>query len=70
MTFTYISDLPAEAADDGVAELIGSVSATAAPSVDSGPAGPGTDQVAAPAPEALPARLQRGLGRIMELFTP
>ncbi|MEV7131554.1 anti-sigma factor [Arthrobacter sp. NPDC093128] len=70
VTFTYISDLPAEAADDGVAELIGSVSATAAPSLDRGPAGPGTDQVAAAAPEALPARLQRGLGRIMELFTP
>lgn len=68
VTFTYISDLPAETADDGVAELIGSVSATAAPSADGGPAGPGTDKAAGP--EALPARLQRGLGRIMELFSP
>ncbi len=70
VTFTYISDLPADAADDAVAELIGSGTATAAASVDGGPAGPGTDKVAAPAPEALPARLQRGLGRIVELFTP
>ena len=49
VTFTYISDLPAEAADDAVAELIGSGTATAAASVDGGPAGPGTDKVAAPA---------------------
>lgn len=76
VTFTYISDLPADAADDGVAELIRSGSATTAVrTVEGGPAGPGTDSgaapgVAAPAAEGLPARLHRGLGLIMELFTP
>jgi len=69
VTFTYISDLPADAADDGVAELIRSGAATAVRTVEGGPAGPGADSVAAPAAEGLPARLQRGLGRIMELFT-
>jgi hypothetical protein len=70
VTFTYISDLPADKADDGVAELIRAGSATAAHSVVGGPKGTGTDSVAAPAAEDLPARLQRGMGRIMELFTP
>jgi len=69
VTFTYISDLPSAAADDGVSELVRAGSATPAGSAgeaaDRGPAGN-----AAPAAEALPARLQRGFGRILELLTP
>ncbi|MDR6506347.1 hypothetical protein [Arthrobacter oryzae] len=70
VTFTYISDLPADAADDGLAELMSAGSAAAVRSVEGGPAGPGTDNAAVHAAEDLPARLKRGLGRIMELFTP
>jgi hypothetical protein len=70
VTFTYISDLPADTADDGVAELVRSGSAAAAEGLPASPGGADTSSSAAPAAEALPARLQRGLGRIMELFTP
>lgn len=74
VTFTYISDLPADSADDGVAELARSSSTTSvgSPGVPAsgtaGSAAPVTERV--PATEGLPARLQRGLGRIVELFTP
>jgi hypothetical protein len=70
VTFTYISDLPADTADDGLEELISAGSAAAVRSVGGGPAGPGTDNAAMYAAEDLPARLKRGLGRIVELFTP
>ena len=70
VTFTYISDLPADAADDGVAELIRSGSAVAVSSMEGNPAAVGTVGAAAPAADDLPARLKRGLGRIMQLFTP
>ncbi|CAN7429279.1 anti-sigma factor [Arthrobacter sp. LjRoot78] len=74
VTFTYISDLPADSADDGVAELVrsGSTTSVRSPEVPAtgtaGSAAPGTESV--PAGEGLPDRLQRGLGRIVELFTP
>ncbi|MFF1382600.1 anti-sigma factor [Arthrobacter sp. NPDC058288] len=69
VTFTYISDLPADTADDGVAELVRSGSVTPVHStkdVTGAAAAGGT----AAAPEDLTARLQRGLGRIVELLTP
>ncbi|MBT2594305.1 hypothetical protein [Arthrobacter sp. ISL-72] len=69
VTFTYISDLPSAAADDGISELVRAGSTTPAGSVE-GAADPGAAGNAAPAAEGLPARLQRGLGRIMELLTP
>ena len=74
VTFTYISDLPADSADDGVAELVrsGSTTPVRSPGVPAsgtaGSAAPGTESV--PAGEGLPDRLRRGLGRIVELFTP
>lgn len=70
VTFTYISDLPADTADDGVAELVRSGSAAAVERASGNPAGAGTASIGARDAEALPARLQRGLGRIMEFFTP
>ena len=70
VTFTYISDLPADTADDGVADLVRAGSVTAAEGTPASPGGTGTASIAPPAAEALPARLQRGLGRIVELFTP
>lgn len=80
VTFTYVSDLPADTADDGVAELMraGATSATVssvgssvgspAGSPAGGHPGDGAAAGAGPAPETLTARLQRGLGRIMGLF--
>ncbi|KIS26719.1 hypothetical protein TV39_14470 [Arthrobacter sp. SPG23] len=69
VTFTYISDLPADTADDGVAELVrtGSVKPVRAIEEPARDAAAGT---AAAAPEELTARLQRGLGRMIELLTP
>ena len=52
-TFTYISELPAEQADDGVGALVHARPAKAA---------------ALPNTEAVPDRLERGLERIVELF--
>ncbi|MDV8146603.1 anti-sigma factor [Arthrobacter sp. B10-11] len=66
VTLTYVSDLPADSADDGVAELVRAGSGTPLSGVES-PAAGGS---AAAGPEQLTARLQRGLGRIVELFTP
>ncbi|WLQ06736.1 anti-sigma factor [Arthrobacter oryzae] len=66
VTFTYVSDLPADFADDGVAELVRAGSGTPLAGVES----PATGGSAATGPEPLAARLQRGLGRIVELFTP
>ena len=57
VTFTYVSDLPAEQADDGVAALVRAAV--------SGPAGDGTG-----AGHDFTARLERGLGRIVELLAP
>lgn len=53
--FTYVADLPAEQADDGVAALV--------QSRPGGPAGP-------PAADGIPERMERGLGRILELLAP
>jgi hypothetical protein len=66
-TFTYISDLPAEQADDGVAALVrpraGWPAGTPAdPAAAGGPGGAGG--------EVATARLERGLGRILELLAP
>ncbi|WP_346959599.1 hypothetical protein [uncultured Arthrobacter sp.] len=52
-TFTYISELPAEQADDGVGALVHARPAKAA---------------ALPDTEAVPVRLERGLERILELL--
>ena len=66
-TFTYISDQPAEQADDGVAALMraGSVGAAADPA-------PGTAAVGAGERHAggLTARMERGLGRMLEFLAP
>ncbi|MGZ4663201.1 MAG: anti-sigma factor [Arthrobacter sp.] len=75
ITFTYVSDLPAEKADDGMAELMRDGAASnGAPSSDpgasqGGPAVAGTGITPA-AQEPLTARLQRGLSRIIGLFSP
>lgn len=69
VTFTYISDLPADSADDGVAELVRSGSTTAVPGARA-PAASGAGGSGPTGAEGLPTRLQRGLGRIVELFTP
>ncbi|MFM9432525.1 hypothetical protein [Arthrobacter sp. MP_2.3] len=76
-TFTYMSDLPPEQADDGVAALIRA--RTAAPgtagNAGQGPEGAaggtgGSDRGGAgPAPD-FTARLERGLGRIVEMLAP
>ena len=61
-TFTYVSDQPAEQADDGVAALVraGTGRRTRPPETRPGPT-PGTN---------VTARLERGLGRILELLAP
>jgi hypothetical protein len=60
-TFTYVSDGPAEQAEDGVAALVHARAGAAA-----GAAGEGM----AVAGDSFAARLERGLGRIMELLVP
>ncbi|WP_346927112.1 hypothetical protein [uncultured Arthrobacter sp.] len=59
-TFTYVSDQPAEQANDGVAALVHAGTRATAPA-----AGDGTG-----AGHNLTARLERGLGRILELLAP
>ena len=59
-TFTYVSDQPAEQADDGVAALVHA--GTGAAAAGDG-AGPGAGQ-------NFTTRLERGLGRLMELLAP
>jgi hypothetical protein len=54
-TFTYVADLPAEQADDAVTALMQAGTGT--------PAGP-------PVPGGVPERMERGLGRILELLSP
>lgn len=58
VTFTYVSDQAAEQADDGVAALVRAAT--------TGPAGDGTSG----AGHDVAARLERGLGRIVELLAP
>ena len=61
-TFTYVSDLPAEQADDGVAALVHAGTGAAEPAAGDGDgSGTGHD---------FTARLERGLGRILELLAP
>ncbi|BCW67827.1 hypothetical protein NicSoilB4_25900 [Arthrobacter sp. NicSoilB4] len=60
-TFTYVSDEPAERADDGVAALVHARSGAAAAAGDGAGSGAG---------HSFTARLERGLGRIMELLAP
>jgi hypothetical protein len=64
-TFTYVADLPVEQADDGVAALMqagaGSPARAGTPAGASIPAG---------GPDGVPARVERGLGRILELLAP
>ena len=54
-TLTYVADLPAEQAHDAVAALMQAGAGT--------PAGP-------PIPAGVPERMERGLGRILELLAP
>lgn len=58
--FTYVSDQPAEQADVGVAALVRAGRGLAEPAAG---AGPGTGHT-------FTARLERGLGRILELLAP
>lgn len=60
-TFTYVSDGPAEQADDGVAALVHARAGAAADAAGSGIPVAG---------DSFAARLERGLGRIMELLAP
>lgn len=60
-TFTYVSDEPAEHADDGVAALVHAGTGTTAAAGDGSGTGAGQN---------LTTRLERGLGRIMELLAP
>jgi hypothetical protein len=53
-TYTYISDLPAEQADDGVAALTGAGSGAPVPASHNG----------------IPERIERGLSRILEHLAP
>ncbi|WP_427171748.1 hypothetical protein [Arthrobacter sp. 92] len=75
ITFTYVSDLPAAKADDGMAELVrDGAASTGMPSSDpraslGSPGIAGNGRTAA-AQEPLTARLQRGLSRIIGLFSP
>jgi hypothetical protein len=68
VTFTYVSDQPAEQADDGVAALVRASGAATGPAAGGG--GAGQDQTADGAGHNFSARLERGLGRIMELLAP
>lgn len=79
-TFTYVSDQPAEQADDGVAALVRSrtvaTPGTAAGwgAAPEGPAdGPGAvagDGAGSGAGSSFVVRMERGLGRIVELLAP
>jgi hypothetical protein len=60
-TFTYVSDEPAEQADDGVAALVQAGAGATATAGDGAGSGAG---------ENFTTRLERGLGRIMELLAP
>ena len=74
-TFTYVSDQPADQADDGVAALVRS--RAAAPGTAGAP-GAGQDGTGGAAGEVpgddighnVTLRLERGLGRILELLAP
>lgn len=67
VTFTYVSDRPAEQADDGVAALVRARSAAAGPA---GSGAPGQAATVDGAGDNLAVRLERGMGRIMELLAP
>lgn len=67
VTFTYVSDRPAEQADDGVAALVRARAAAADPA---GSGAPGQVETVDGAGDNFAARLERGLGRIMELLVP
>lgn len=70
-TFTYVSDQPAEQADDGVAALVRAGTASPAGRQAGGPGGGGPGGEAGDASaDAVTARLERGLGRILELLAP
>ena len=79
-TFTYVSDQPAEEADDGVAALVRSrTAATPGTAADLGaaPEGPADgpsavtgDGDGSGAGSSFAVRMERGLGRIVELLAP
>lgn len=78
VTFTYVSDQPAEQDDDDVAALVRARTAAAASAGDGGPGQAGTDGAGAASGDGagagagnnVTARLERGLGRILELLAP
>jgi hypothetical protein len=67
VTYTYVSDQPAEQADDGVAALVRARAAATAPA---GGGGPGQVETVDGAGNTFAVRLERGMGRIMELLAP
>lgn len=64
-TFTYVADLPAEQAGDGVAALM--QAGAGSPARAGTPAGA---SIPAAGPDGIPERMERGLGRILELLAP
>ena len=67
VTFTYVSDQPSEQADDGVAALVRSRAAATGQTTNGGS---GPVETADGTGNYFTARLERGLGRIMELLAP
>ena len=67
VTFTYVSDQPAEQADDAVAALVRARAAAAGPA---GSGGPAQVEIADGTGNNFAVRLERGMGRIMELLAP
>lgn len=65
-TFTYVSDQSAEQANDGVAALVRSRAGAPAAHPGNGTAAHGTGGEA----DVVTARMERGLGRILELLAP
>jgi hypothetical protein len=62
-TFTYVSELPAEQADDAVAALVQAPAGTGADTTSGVPSG-------TPAADGFAERMERGLGRILKLLAP
>ena len=66
-TFTYVSELPAEQADDAVAALVQAPAGTGA---DAGADTTSGAPSGTPAADGFAERMERGLGRILKLLAP
>ncbi|MCB5275567.1 hypothetical protein BJG92_03118 [Arthrobacter sp. SO5] len=66
-TFTFVSDQSAEQADDGVAALVRSRAGSPAGTPKNGTGGTGSGEGGA---DVVIERMERGLGRILELLAP